>query len=363
MLPVFDYRPEAERLRDELEAAFRRVLGSGRLILGPEVEAFEREFAAWLGVAHAVGGNAGTDARILALRALDVGAGDDVITVANAGAPTGAAVRAVGARPRFVDVDARGLLLDPAGLAHAWTPRARCIVPVHLYGQAAPLGPILEFARERGLAVVEDCAQAHGARYRGRPVGGFGEIGCFSFYPTKNLGALGDGGLCVTPSAALAERLAMLRMYGFRGDRHAHLEGLNSRLDELQAAFLRVKLRHLGAALDERRALAARYREALAGSAYRLPEGPADSEPAPHLFVVLAPDREKATRALDAAGIGWGVHYPEPVHAMEAYRFLGYGAGALPVTERACREVLSLPLYPGLPPSAAERVAGVLRGA
>ncbi|HEX2485743.1 MAG TPA: DegT/DnrJ/EryC1/StrS family aminotransferase [Myxococcota bacterium] len=363
MLPVFDYRPEAERLRDELEGAFRRVLGSGRLILGPEVEAFEREFAAWLGVPHAVGVNSGTDALILALRALEVGAGDDVITVANAGAPTVAAVRAVGARPRFVDVDARGLLLDPAGLAQAWTPRARCIVPVHLYGQAAPLGPILEFARERALAVVEDCAQAHGARYRGRPVGGFGEIGCFSFYPTKNLGALGDGGLCVTSSAALEARLRMLRMYGFRGDRHAHLEGLNSRLDELQAALLRVKLRHLGAALDERRALAARYREALAGSAYQLPEGPADSEPAPHLLVVRAPDREKATRALDAAGIGWGVHYPEPVHAMEAYRFLGYGAGALPVTERACREVLSLPLYPGLPPSAVERVAGVLRGA
>jgi dTDP-4-amino-4,6-dideoxygalactose transaminase len=363
MLPVFDYRPEAGRLRGELDAAFRRVLDSGRLILGPEVDAFEREFAAWLGVAHAVGTNSGTDALILALRALDVGAGDDVITVSNAGAPTVAAVRAVGARPRFVDVDPRGLLLDPAGLADAWTPRLRCVIPVHLYGQAAPLDPILAFARERGLAVVEDCAQAHGARYRGRPVGGFGEIGCFSFYPTKNLGAFGDGGLCATTDPALEARLRMLRMYGFRGDRHAHLEGLNSRLDELQAALLRVKLRHLDAALDERRGLAARYRQALAGARFALLDGPAEGAPAPHLLVVLAPDRARAQRALDAAGIGWGVHYPEPVHAMEAYRFLGYGEGALPVTERACRQVLSLPLYPGLPAAEVERVARVLREA
>jgi dTDP-4-amino-4,6-dideoxygalactose transaminase len=363
MLPVFDYRPEAERMRGELEAAFRRVLDSGRLILGPEVEAFEREFAAWLDVPHAVGVSSGTDALVLALRALDVGAGDEVITVSNAGAPTVAAVRAVGARPRFVDVDPRGFLLDPAGLQAAWTPRVRCVIPVHLYGQAAPLDPILEFARDRRLALVEDCAQAHGALYRGRPVGSFGEVGCFSFYPTKNLGALGDGGLCVTSSPALEARLRMLRMYGFRGDRHAHLEGLNSRLDELQAALLRVKLRHLDAALHERRALVAAYRAALAGSPYAPSDGPSEQVPAPHLFVVRAPDRARAQRALDAAAIGWGVHYPEPVHAMQAYRFLGYGEGALPVTERACREVLSLPLYPGLAAADVERVARVLRGA
>jgi dTDP-4-amino-4,6-dideoxygalactose transaminase len=361
MLPFFDYRPEVSRFRGELEAAFRRVLDSGRLVLGPEVEGFEREFAAWLGVPHAVGTNSGTDALILALRAVGVGHGDEVITVANAGVPSVAAVRAVGARVRLVDVDPRGLLLDPAQLEAAWTPRVRCVVPVHLYGEAAPLDPILVFARERGLRVVEDCAQAHGTRYRGTAVGTFGDVGCFSFYPTKNLGALGDGGLCATADPALAERLRMLRMYGFRGDRHAHIEGLNSRLDELQAALLRVKLRYLDAAVRERRTLAARYRQALAGSAYAVLDGPREGDAAPHLHVVLAPDRTRAQRALDAAGIGWGVHYPEPVHLMEAYGLLGYGPGSLPVTERACQQVLSLPLYPGLPEDAVERVARVLR--
>jgi dTDP-4-amino-4,6-dideoxygalactose transaminase len=189
MLAYFDYRPEYRRLREELDAAWRRVLESGRLVLGPEVEAFEAEFAAWLGVAHGVGTNSGTDALILALRALGIGPGDEVITVANAGVPTVAAVRAVGAFPRLVDVDPRGLLLDPARLAAAATPRTRCVIPVHLYGQAAPLDEVLGFARERGLRVVEDCAQAHGTTYRGRPVGSFGDAGCFSFYPTKNLGA------------------------------------------------------------------------------------------------------------------------------------------------------------------------------
>jgi dTDP-4-amino-4,6-dideoxygalactose transaminase len=360
MIAYFDYRPEYRRLRGELDAAVARVLESGRLILGPEVEAFEREFAAWLGLPHAVGVNSGTDALILALRALGVGAGDEVITVANAGVPPVAAVRAVGALPRLVDVDPGGLLLDPGRLEAAWTPRVRCVLPVHLYGEAAPLDPILAFARGRGLRVVEDCAQAHGTRYRGRPVGTFGDVGCFSFYPTKNLGAYGDGGICVTADPGLEQRLRMLRTYGFRGDRHAHVEGVNSRLDELQAALLRVKLRHVDDALAERRALALRYRHALAGSPYRMPEGPTGSEAAPHLLVVLAPDRARAASALERARIGWGVHYPEAVHCMEAYRFLGVPAGALPVTEGACAQVLSLPLYPGLAEAQVDRVAQAL---
>ena len=363
MLAYFDYRPEYHRLRSELDAAWTRVLESGQLVLGPEVEAFEREFAAWLGLPHAVGTNSGTDALILALRALGVGPGDEVITVANAGVPPVAAVRAVGAVPRFVDVDPRGLLLDPAQLERAWTPRVRCVLPVHLYGEAAPLDPILAFARSRGLRVVEDCAQAHGTTYRGRPVGSFGDVGCFSFYPTKNLGAYGDGGLCATADPGLEQQLRMLRMYGFRRDRHAHVEGVNSRLDELQAALLRVKLRHVDEVLRERRALAGRYRRALAGSPYRVPEGPSESEAAPHLLVVLAPERTRAQAALERAGIGFGVHYPEAVHRMEAYGFLGVRPGELPVTERACDRVLSLPLYPGLPEEQADRVAQVLLGA
>ena len=360
MLPYFDYRPEYRRLREELDAAWRRVLESGRLVLGPEVEAFEREFGDWLGVAYAVGTNSGTDALILALRALGIGAGDEVLTVANAGVPTVAAIRAVGALPRFVDVDPGGLLLEPARLEAACSARTRCVIPVHLYGQAAPLDPILAFARGRGLSVIEDCAQAHGTRYRGKPVGSFGEAGCFSFYPTKNLGAYGDGGLVVTADAGLAQQVRRLRMYGFDGDRHAHVEGLNSRLDELQAALLRVKLRHLDGALRERRALAARYRAALRGSRFGLPEGPAEGDTSPHLQVVLAPDRARAIGALERAEIGWGIHYPEPVHTMEAYRFLGVAAGQLPVTELACRQVLSLPLYPGLPETEVDRVAAVL---
>ncbi|HKQ62714.1 MAG TPA: DegT/DnrJ/EryC1/StrS family aminotransferase [Candidatus Polarisedimenticolaceae bacterium] len=363
MVPYFDYRPEYRRLQAELDAAWTRVIGSGRLILGPEVEAFEREFASWVDLPHAVGTNSGTDALTLALRALGVGPGDEVITVANAGVPPVAAVRAVGAVPRLVDVDPASLLLDPERLDQAWSPRTRCVLPIHLYGQAAPLEPIVAFARRRGLCVVEDCAQAHGTLYRGRHVGRFGEIGCFSFYPTKNLGAYGDGGLCVTADPRLAARLRQLRMYGFRDDRQAHLEGVNSRLDELQAAVLRVKLRHLDDALRERRALAAHYQRGLAGSAYELPRSPEGTESAFHLLVVLAADRARLQAALDQAGIGWGVHYADPIHRMPAYRWLGYAVGDLPVSERACASVLSLPLYAGLKPEQVDRVVQVLRQA
>jgi dTDP-4-amino-4,6-dideoxygalactose transaminase len=310
-----------------------------------------------------VGVASGTDALILALRALGVGPGDEVITVSNAGVPTVAAIRAAGALPRLVDVDPDALLLDPGQLERARTARTRCVLPVHLYGQPAPLGPILDFAGRHGLPVVEDCAQAHGARYRGRSVGGFGQVGCFSFYPTKTLGAFGDAGLCVTGDPALEERLRRLRMYGFGKERHARIEGLNSRLDEIQAAILRVKLRHLDAALTTRSALAARYREALAGSGYRPVVVAPDAEPAWHLFVVEAPERARAIAALERAGIGYGVHYPEPVHRMEAYRFLGLERGSLPVTERACERVLSLPLFPGLEAGAVEAVVGALCGA
>jgi dTDP-4-amino-4,6-dideoxygalactose transaminase len=208
--------------------------------------------------------------------------------------------------------------------------------------------------------LVEDCAQAHGARYRGAPVGGFGAIGCFSFYPTKNLGAYGDGGICVTRDPALAERLRMLRMYGFRGDRHAHCEGLLSRLDELQAAILRVKLRHLDAALDARRRIAGQYLRGLEGSGLGLPVEPPERRHARHLFVVRAPDRARVTAALERAGIGFGIHYPEPVHRMEAYRAQEFAAEPLPVTERASEEVLSLPLYPGLAADSVERVIETL---
>jgi dTDP-4-amino-4,6-dideoxygalactose transaminase len=348
MIAYFDYRPALLEIQDEVEEAIRRVLASGHLILGPEVRAFEEEFAAYVGLPAAVGVNSGTDALVLALRALEIGPGDEVATVANAGVPPVAAIRAVGAEPRLVDVHPATLLVDPERVEAALTQRTRCIVVVHLYGQAAPMGALVELASRRGLRVVEDCAQAHGATYRGRHVGHFGDVGCFSFYPTKNLGALGDGGLCVTRDPELAERIRMQRMYGFRGDAHAHCEGLNSRLDELHAAVLRVKMRHLDAALAARRAIARQYREGLEGSSCRPLEVDSDGEHAYHLFVVRAPNRGPVIRALDRAGIGYGIHYPVPVHLMEAYRFLGYREGDLPIAEAASKAVISLPLYPGL---------------
>jgi dTDP-4-amino-4,6-dideoxygalactose transaminase len=360
MIAYFDYRPALREIQHEVEEAIRRVLASGHLILGPEVGAFEEEFAAYVGLPAAVGVNSGTDALALALRALEIGPGDEVATVANAGVPPVAAIRAVGATPRLVDVDPATLLLDPERAEAALTPRTRCIVVVHLYGQPAPMGALVELASRRGLRVIEDCAQAHGATYRGRHVGHFGDVGCFSFYPTKNLGALGDGGMCVTSDPELAERLRMQRMYGFRGDAHAHCEGLNSRLDELQAAVLRVKLRHLEAALAARRAIARQYREGLEESSCRALEVDSEGEHAYHLLVVRVPHRDPVTRALDAAGIGYAIHYPVPVHLMEAYRFLGYREGDLPVAEGASKAVISLPLYPGLGSSDVEKVIETL---
>jgi aminotransferase EvaB len=360
MIPFFDYRPLQARLRPELDEAIARVLDSGQLILGDEVRGFETEFAAYVGCAHGVGVNSGTDALLLSLRALGIGSGDEVITVANAGVPPVAAIRAVGASPTFVDVRRDSLLLDPELLEGARTDRTRAVIAVHLYGNPVDLHPTLDFTERHGLALIEDCAQAHGAVYHGRHVGGFGRVGCFSFYPTKNLGAYGDGGLCVTDDPVLAEAIRRQRMYGFAAEAHARVEGLNSRLDELQAALLRVKLRHLPAIVAERRALAKRYREALDGSGFAHPLGGVDVEHAYHLFVVRNSPRERWVRSLGEADIGHGVHYPEPVHTMEAYRFLGYAKGSLPESESACANVLSLPLFPGLDPSAVDRVADAL---
>jgi dTDP-4-amino-4,6-dideoxygalactose transaminase len=348
MIPFFDYRPHYETLRGEIDEAMRRVIDSGRLILGPEVEAFENEFAAFVGSAGAVGVNSGTDALILAQRALEVGPGDEVLTVANAGVPPVAAIRAVGALPRFIDVSPASLLLDPEQLEQARTERTRCVIPVHLYGRPAPMTQILEFASRHDLAVIEDCAQAHGARIDERHVGTFGSIGCFSFYPTKNLGAFGDGGAVVSADPALLDRVRALRMYGFDKDRSAHHEGVNSRLDEIQAAILRVKLAHLDADLATRRHLAEAYTIGLRDTSMLLPAPAKGIVHAVHLFVLSTPERERLIRALESHQIGYGVHYPEPVHRMPAYDFLGYPEGRLPASEAACHQVLSLPLYVGL---------------
>jgi dTDP-4-amino-4,6-dideoxygalactose transaminase len=360
MIPFFDYLPEYHRLKGEIDGAIQRVLDSGRLILGTEVDTFEREFAAFTGSRGAVGVASGTDSMILALKALGIGEGDEVITVANSGVPPVAAIRAAGAMPRFADVEEESLLLDPYALEQALTAATRCIILIHLYGRPASIATILDFARRHDLKVIEDCSHAHGATHRGRHVGSFGDIGCFSFYPTKNLGAYGDGGICISGDEELLERLRLLRMYGLEDGTVAGLEGLNSRLDELQAAILRVKLSHLGESLGMRRRLARRYRELLQGGPYALPVSADGDQHAYHLYAIRCADRKAAVSRLEKASIGHAIHYGEPVHLMRAYSFLGYGRGALPVTEKGCGEVLSLPLYPGLAESELEKVAEAL---
>ena len=360
-IPLVDLKAAYHRLQAEIDAAVARVLAGGWYILGPEVRAFESEFAAYLGVEHAVGVASGTDAVLLALRALGVGPGDEVITVAHTAVATVTAIELCGATPRLVDIDPVTYTLDPTHLAAAITPRTRAIVPVHLYGAPADLDAILAVARAHGLLVVEDCAQAHGARTRGRAVGTLGDAAAFSFYPTKNLGALGDGGAVATNRPEVAERLRLLRQYGWRERYVSDVAGTNSRLDELQAAILRVRLGHLEAENEARRRLAARYDAALAGLPIALPAArPADC-PVYHLYVIRAAARDALAEHLRARGIGTGVHYPVPVHRQPAYAHLGYGPGSLPATEAAAAEVLSLPMYPDLTEGAVDTVAAAIR--
>lgn len=363
MIRAFDYRRELADYRQEVDAAVARVLDSGWLILGPEVAAFEREFAAYLGTEHAIGVSSGTDALILALRALDIGPGDEVVTPANTTVPTAAAIRAVGAVPRFADVDGDSLLMTAETLRPAMTTRTKAVVPVHLYGAPVPMREILSLARENGAAVVSDCAHAHGARWCGQPVGTMADIGCFSLYPTKNLGACGDGGLCVTGRADLAERLRTLKNYGYDSDRIARCDGLNSRLDEIQAAILRVKLRHLDDGNLQRRSIAERYRAGLAGTPFRLQEVDADQWHVYHQFVIRCPDRPAVIRQLQRHDIGYGIHYDPPLHRMPAFARFHENARPLPVVETASPQVLSLPLYPGLTFDEVDRVLAVLRDA
>ncbi|MBP6786637.1 MAG: DegT/DnrJ/EryC1/StrS family aminotransferase [Candidatus Promineofilum sp.] len=360
-IPLVDLKAAYRRLQAEIDAATARVLAGGWYILGPEVAAFEVEFATYLGVDHAVGVASGTDAVLLALRALGVGPGDEVITVAHTAVATVAAVELAGATPRLVDIDAATYTLDPARLAAAVTPRTRAVVPVHLYGVPTDMDAVLAVAHAQGLLVVEDCAQAHGARYRDRIVGTLGDAAAFSFYPTKNLGALGDGGAVATNWPEVAERLRLLRQYGWRERYVSDVAGTNSRLDELQAAILRVRLRHLDAENAARRRLAARYDAALAGLPVTLPTERADDRAVYHLYVIRTAARDALAEHLRARGIGTGVHYPVPVHRQPAYAHLGYGPGSLPATEAAAAEVLSLPMYPDLPEAAVDTVAAAVR--
>ena len=345
------------RLRDDapaVRAAIDRVVGRGWFVLGPEVEAFEREFAAASGATEAVGVGTGTDAIALLLRALGIGPGDEVVTSPLSAAYTALAVMMAGARPVFADIDDDRLTIDPRAAAAAVTPRTAAILPVHLYGQPADMDGILAVAARHGLAVVEDCCQAHLSTCSGRPVGTFGAGGAFSFYPTKNLGALGDGGAIVTGDAALAARLRRLRNGGQRTRYHHEEFGVNSRLDELQAAVLRERLAQLPARTASRRALAARYRRTLAAAPVRVPPE-VDPGHVYHLFPVRLGDRDGLRAHLAARGIETLVHYPVPVPRQPA--LAGERPAECPTCDRACAQLVSLPLHPALPPAAVDEVA------
>ncbi len=349
-IPFLDLQAAYLELREEIDAAVSRVLSSGLYILGPEVEAFESEFAAYTGAAHAVGVANGLDALHLALLALGVGPGDEVVVPSNTYIATWLAVSRCGARIVPVEPDPATHNIDPARIEAALTPRTRVLLPVHLYGQPCDMDPILAVARRHGLRVLEDCAQAHGARYRGRRIGSHGDVCAWSFYPGKNLGAMGDAGAITTNDADIADRVRVLRNYGSRVKYVNEVQGYNSRLDPLQAAILRVKLRHLDAWNARRRELAAWYREHLAGVPdLTLPHVPEWAEPCWHLFVVRHPRRDELQKRLAEAGIGTLIHYPIPPHLQEAYRDLGFGPGAFPIAETLAREVLSLPMGPHCP--------------
>jgi dTDP-3-amino-3,4,6-trideoxy-alpha-D-glucose transaminase len=362
-IPFGDLKRQYESIKPELDEAAARVLASGWYILGPEVRAFEAEFAAFCGVGHAIGVGNGTEALYLALLALGIGAGDEVISVANAADYEPLTILQAGARPVFVDVDERTFTIEPELLEAAITPRTRAIMPVHLYGRMADMDAIMAVAKSYGLPVIEDCAQAHGAQLQGRVAGSIGECGCFSFYPSKNLGALGDGGMITTDDAELAARLRRLRMYGWEKRYHTvDPGGINSRLDEIQAALLRAKLRHLADWNAARRRIAQRYNQLLAGTGLLLPDLPADQSHVFHLYVVQTEQRDRLQIALQQRGVETAIHYPLPAHLQPVYHGLAE-PGSLPVTERLANTVLSLPIYPELTDAEIDAVAGAVREA
>jgi len=362
-IPFGDLRRTYACHRTEFDRAVRRVLERGWFVLGEELAAFEDEFARFCGAAYAVGVGNGTEAIQLALMAAGIGPGDEVITTPLSAAFTALAISAAGATPVFADIDPHTATLSPAAVEAAITARSAAVVPVHLYGQPADMDALRTIADRHHLFLLEDAAQAHGARYRGRPVGRLGHAAAFSFYPSKNLGAFGDAGAVVTDDAGLAERVRMLRNGGQRSRYDHVLRGINSRLDELQAAVLRVRLRHLPEETDRRRAIARRYLDGLCDTGLVLPVEAPYAYHVFHLFVVRAPRREELASALQRRGIGTAVHYPTPLHLQEAYRELGGRSGDFPIAERWAREGLSLPMYPELTDDEVMQIVVGVKGA
>ncbi|ADH64781.1 Glutamine--scyllo-inositol transaminase [Allomeiothermus silvanus DSM 9946] len=360
-VPFLDLRAAYLELKGELDEAVLRVLDSGWYILGREVEAFEEEYAAYVGAGHCVGVANGLDALILALRAMGIGPGQEVIVPSNTYIATWLAVSYVGATPVPVEPDEKTYTLDPSRIEAALTERTRAILPVHLYGLPADMDPILEIARKHRLWVLEDGAQSQGARYKGERIGHHGDAVAWSFYPGKNLGALGDAGAVTTDNPELAERIRVLRNYGSRVKYVNEVQGVNSRLDPIHAAALRVKLKYLDLWNARRQQIAGYYLEALEGTGLTLPYPPEWAEHVWHIFAVLHPERDLLQQHLQQQGIGTLIHYPIPPHLQAAYRELGYGEGAFPISERIHRQELSLPMGPHLTQEQAERVVEAVR--
>jgi len=359
-VPFGDLRLQYGALKVEIDAAVQQVLSNGWFILGKNVSAFEQEFAAFCGAAFGIGVGNGTDALQLALKACGIGPGDEVITVPNSATFTALAITATGATPTFADVDGASFNMDASCLEQAITPRTKALMPVHLYGQPADMDPILAVARAHNLRIIEDAAQAHGAAYAGRKVGSLGDAGCFSFYPSKNLGAFGDGGMVVTNDPELADRVRMLRNGGQKTRYDHRLLGVNSRLDEMQAAILRVKLGYLDKWNRQRRHIAALYTAMLGDCTVQPPVEATRSDHVYHLYVIRSSHREALKEHLARSGIETMVHYPTPIHLQAAYRGLGLGPGAFPVAERCASEVLSLPIFPELTDTKVRQVAAAI---
>jgi len=361
VIPFVDLKAQYASIKTEVNAAIQGVLDSCQFTLGSEVAAFEDEFAAYCEAPFGVGVNTGTSALHLALLAANIGKGDEVITVPFTFVATVSAIHYTGATPVFVDIDPRTFTIDAGAIEAAITERTKAIIPVHLYGQAADMDPILEIARRRGLLVIEDAAQAHGAEYKGRRAGSLGDMGCFSFYPGKNLGAYGEGGMVVTDNADYARTIRMLRDWGAEKKYHHVLKGYNFRLEGIQGAVLRVKLRHLESWTEARRAAAARYDRLLAGSGVPTPEAMAYARHVYHVYAIRSGRRQQWQEALSAQGIHTGIHYPFPVHLLPAFSDLGYAAGEFPHSEQAANEVLSLPMFAELTAEQCEIVSNAVR--
>lgn len=354
-VPFVDLKAQYASIRPEVAGAMAEVLDSASFILGPAVGRFEDEFARYTGAAHCVGLESGTAALKVALEALHVGPGDEVILPANTYIASAIAVSAVGATPVLVDMD-DAYLIDAAEIEAAISPRTKALMPVHLYGQAVPMEPILALARRHGLKVIEDASQAHGARWQGRRAGSIGDVGCFSFYPGKNLGAYGDGGALVTSDAAVAERARLLRDFGQTRKYEHAIKGDNCRLDSLQAAVLSVKLRYLDDWNERRRDRAAQYDRLLAQAGFPTPPNLARAGHVHHLYVTQVPDRAAVQERLHERGVQTGIHYPIPIHRQPAYADLGYAPGRFPKTERTAERILSLPMFAELQPQHVEYV-------